>query len=605
MGLIFGTTGADTKNGTSANDTIVGWASGGDANSDSGNDILNGFAGNDSLAGGTENDSLSGGDGNDTLDGGTGNDTLIGGAGTDIFKGSQGNDSIDGGDGVDTADYSQLGQSITLSGVGTITKAGGFGQDKLFKVEKIIANASVANNTIDASQSLAGVFITVNLQTQSLAANNVPGLGTLPFTVVNFDNVIGTNANDIIVGDNQNNRLSGNNGNDSLSGGIGDDTLNGGSGTDTLIGGAGNDTYIVDTTADIISEAANSGTDSVRSSVSYTLGANIENLRFTTTTAINGTGNSLNNFIFGSTVDNTLNGRAGNDTLDGSSGNDILNGEDGNDSLQGGGGNDILNGGSGNDILIGTFPGSPLPPGLGESDNFTGGTGADRFILGDAVNVFYDDSNTTNPGFGDLATITDLDSSQDRIELKGAPKDYILQTVGTNTRILLDKPGTEQDEIVGVVLGRTNLRLDSDDFLFYERENGGQATNNTLATAEGLGSLSSDSDVNLSGQLVTVQPGDNPDFDFFKFSLASAGNVTISAATSGDTVLGLFNNAGTLLQTNDDNGVDFGSLITTSLSAGTYSISVSKYAFFPEDGGTFSGQSDSTSASYQLEVTFG
>ncbi|MEH2066758.1 MAG: hypothetical protein V7K47_00905 [Nostoc sp.] len=613
MAFIFGSTSADSLVGTSGNDTIVGWANGGNANSTSGNDTLNGAGGNDSLAGGTANDSLiggtgndtlDGGTGNDTLDGGTGNDTLIGDVGADIFKGSQGNDSINGGDGTDTADYSQLSQSITLSSVGILQKAGGLGRDQLFKIEKIIANANVANNTIDASQASSGVSITVNLQNQSLAVNNVPGFGTLSFTAINFDNVIGTNANDIIVGDNQNNQLSGNNGNDSLNGGNGDDTLNGGSGTDSLNGGAGNDTYIIDGAVDTIIEAVNSGTDTVRSSITYTLATNVENLRLTGTSAINGTGNSLNNFVFGNGANNTLNGRTGNDTLDGNFGDDILNAEDGNDSLQGGPGNDILNGGSGDDILIGVFPGSLLPPGLGESDILTGGIGIDRFILGDAVNVFYDDNNTANPGFGDLATITDFNSSDDRIELKGATQDYRLQVVGSNTRIFLDKPGTEPDEIVGIVQGRNNLRLDSDDFLFYERENAGEATNNTLASAEGLGSLSSGSNVNLSAQLATIQPGGNPDFDFFKFSLANSATVTISTATSGDTVLGLFNNAGALLEVNDDNGGNRQSLITTSLSAGTYSISVSKYNFFPQNDGTFSGGDVSNpDFSYRLQVT--
>lgn len=594
MAFIFGNTSADNLSGTSGNDTIVGWAVGGNANSTSGNDTLNGAAGNDSLAGGTANDSLIGGAGNDTLDGGTGNDTLIGDAGNDTFRGSRGNDSINGGDGNDTADYSQLGQTITLSGVGTIQKASGLGQDQLFRVERVIADANVANNTIDASQSLPGVAISVNLRTQSLAANNVPGLGSLSFTAVNFDNVRGTNANDTIVGDNQNNQLFGNNGNDTLDGGLGTDTLN---------GGAGDDTYLIDSTTDTITEAANSGTDTVRSSVTYTLRANLENLTLREGGNITGTGNNLSNFIFGNTSNNTLNGGGGNDTLDGSNGNDILNGGDGNDSLQGGPGNEVLNGGSGNDILIGVFPGSPLPPGLGETDNFTGGAGVDRFILGDIVNVFYDDNNTASPGFGDLASITDFDSSQDQIELKGAPQDYRLQVIGNNTRLLLDKPGGEQDEIIGILQEKTNLRLDSDDFLFYERENAGEGTNNSLNSAEGLGSLSSGSDINLSAQLATVQPGNNSDFDFFTFSLANSGTVTISTVTSGDTVLGLFNSAGTLLESNDDNARDLESLITTSLSAGTYSISVSKFAFLPEDGGIFSGNSSRPDFSYTLQVS--
>ncbi|MFN6498710.1 MAG: calcium-binding protein [Nostoc sp. DedQUE01] len=211
-------------------------------NGNSANNVLSGLDGNDTIFGGSGNDTINGGNGNDSIDGGGGNDSLNGGAGTDTFKGSQGNDNINGGDGIDTADYSQLGQ-ITLSGVGTVQKAGGFGQDQLFKVEKVIANASVANNTIDASASLPGVSITVNLQTQSLAANNVPGLGTLSFTAVNFDNVIGTNAGDNIVGDSQNNVLSGGNGNDNINGGAGNDTITGGNGTDLLTGGLGNDVF--------------------------------------------------------------------------------------------------------------------------------------------------------------------------------------------------------------------------------------------------------------------------------------------------------------------------------------------------------------------------
>ncbi|MEH2434205.1 MAG: DVUA0089 family protein [Nostoc sp.] len=246
-----------------------------------------------------------------------------------------------------------------------------------------------------------------------------------------------------------------------------------------------------------------------------------------------------------------------------------------------------------------------LPPGLGEIDTLTGGAGADRFILGDFIDVFYDDNNIANPGFGDFAIITDFNSTQDQIQLKGSLLDYRLEVVGNNTRIFLDKPEAEPDEIIGVVQGRNNLILDSDDFLFnYELEIAGKGTNNLLSTAEVLGSLSSGSNVNASAQLAAVQPGDNSDFDFFTFSLGNPGTVTISTVTSGDTVLGLFDSAGTLLETNDDNGSSQGSLITSSLGAGTYSISVSKFPFLPKDGGTFSGNSTSNpDFSYNLEVS--
>ena len=420
----------------------------------------------------------------------------------------------------------------------------------------------------------------------------------------NGGNANSLSGNDTLNGLDGNDNLFGGTGNDSLIGGLGNDTLDGGLGTDTLDGGLGDDTYVIDSATDTITEAINSGIDTVRSSVPYNLGgAYLENLRLREGSAINGTGNSLNNIVFGNTANNTLNGRAGDDTLDGNLGNDTLNADEGNDSLQGGPGNDVLNGGSGNDILIGVFPGSPLTPGLGETDTLTGGVGVDRFVLGDAINVYYDDQNTTNAGFGDLATITDFNPSEDQIQLQGSQLNYRLQSVGANTQIFLDKPGAEPDEIIGIVQGVVNLKLDSDDFLFFEQENAGQATNNTLASAEVLGSLSSGSDVNHSGELVTVQQGDNPDFDFFRFSLANPGTVTINTATTDDTVIGLFNNAGTLLQSDDDSGPEFGSLITASLGAGTYSISVSKYAFFPQDGGTFSGSSDSNPAPYTLEVS--
>jgi Ca2+-binding RTX toxin-like protein len=91
------------------------------------------------------------------------------------------------------------------------------------------------------------------------------------------------------------------------------------------------------------------------SSITTVLPVNISNLILTGSSAINGTGNALNNVITGNAAANTLNGLAGNDTLNGGDGNDVLRDNLGNDRLVGGTGNDNLYAGVGNDTLEGGF----------------------------------------------------------------------------------------------------------------------------------------------------------------------------------------------------------------------------------------------------------
>ena len=148
----------------------------------------------------------------------------------------------------------------------------------------------------------AGIDL-VNASVSYILPDNVENL-----TLTGSSNINGT-------GNSLHNTIRGNSGNN---------TLNGGDGIDTLIGGLGNDVYVVDTTTDTIIEKANEGTDTVKSSVTYTLGDNLENLTLTGVAAINGTGNAGNNTLIGNSGNNTLNGGLGADTLTGGTGSDTF-----------------------------------------------------------------------------------------------------------------------------------------------------------------------------------------------------------------------------------------------------------------------------------------
>ena len=108
-----------------------------------------------------------------------------------------------------------------------------------------------------------------------------------------------------------------------LLGAGGQDSLTGNGGADILEGGDGSDIYYFDA-GDTIVEAAGAaaGKDLVITSLSYTLGANLEDLYLTGTDAITGTGNGLDNVIVGNDSANNINGGDGNDILDGALGGD-------------------------------------------------------------------------------------------------------------------------------------------------------------------------------------------------------------------------------------------------------------------------------------------
>lgn len=354
--VIIGNGGANALAGNDGNDTLVGGA---------GADTLNGGLGVDSLVGGLDNDSYTvdatsdlvvelSGEGTDsvtssvaytlsanvenlTLSGtsainGTGNiiaNVLTGNSAANLLTALDGNDTLSGGDGNDTLD----------GGVGSDSMTGGLGNDT-YVVD--------ASSDIVVEAASAGTDLVQSSVTWTLASN----FENLTLIGAGITNGTGNSVANVLTGNSAANLLSGAAGNDTLLGGDGNDTLDGGTGSDSMTGGLGNDTYVVDATADVIVEVAGGGIDTVQSSVTLTLGTEIDNLVLTGTGVINGTGNGLANALTGNSAANNLSGAVGNDTLSGAGGNDTLLGGDGDDVLDGGTGNDSMTGGLGNDTYV-------------------------------------------------------------------------------------------------------------------------------------------------------------------------------------------------------------------------------------------------------------
>jgi Ca2+-binding RTX toxin-like protein len=489
---LIGAAGNDTLSGAEGNDTL---------NGDAGNDVLNGGTGNDSLLGDAGNDTLNGGDGNDTLNGGAGADSMAGGAGNDSYTVDNAGDVVleTAGNGTDTVNTTLLAyvlganvENLRFSGTGGFNGTG-----------NALANVIVGgtgNDTLDGGagndnlQGGAGNDLYIADATGD-AVVEASGAGTDTVRTTAASYTLGANVENLTFagsgnftgnGNALNNNLQGGAGNDTLSGAAGNDTLNGGAGADTMRGGLGDDSYGVSEAGDAVIEAAGEGTDTVNTTLaSYTLGANVENLRFTGSGNFNGNGNGLANNIVGGAGNDTLNGGAGADMLNGGAGADTLNGGDDNDSLVGDTGNDTLSGGAGNDVLNGGADADSMAGGIGndsytvdnagdvvtelagegsdtvnttlasytlganvENLRFTGtggfsGTGntLNNTIIGGSGNDLLTgglgiDTFVFNPGFGDDA-ILDFDADpaggQDRIDLR--PLGITLGTFGTQVGI--------------------------------------------------------------------------------------------------------------------------------------------------------------------------
>jgi Ca2+-binding RTX toxin-like protein len=437
---LSGTPGADLVRGLEGNDTLDGGAGDDILYGGAGNDMLNGGAGNDRMSGGSGNDTYvvaaagdltieaaSGGidtvrsyinwtladnverlelQGSGNLNG-TGNalaNTLVGNAGNNLLNGGAGNDYMVGGAGNDTFVVEAAGDS-------TIESAGG-GTDTVRSYINWTLGANVERLELQGSGNLNGTGNALANTLVGNAGNNllnggagndymvggggddiyivaasgdrtIEAAGAGTDTVRSYINwMLADNVEHLELQGSGNLNGTGNALNNTLVGNAGNNLLNGGDGNDTMAGGTGDDIYVVAAAGDSTIENAGQGTDTVRSSINWTLAANVERLELQGSGNINGTGNTLANTLVGNAGNNSLSGGDGNDYIVGGAGNDTLTGGAGNDRLIGGAGRDSLNGGAGNDTFdFDLVSDSPAGPAL--RDSIVGGFshGSDRIDL--------------------------------------------------------------------------------------------------------------------------------------------------------------------------------------------------------------------------------
>ncbi|ANL39207.1 M10 family metallopeptidase C-terminal domain-containing protein [Rhizobium phaseoli] len=458
------------------------------------------------ITSGAAADTLSGGDGNDTLNGGAGADRLIGGAGDDTYVVDNAGDIVtEAADaGTDTVRTTLAGytlgnnvENLTYTGSANFSGAGnglantitgGAGNDMLngaAGADTLIGGAGHDTYIVDDAGDLVTEAadegtdtVRTNLASYTLTGNveNLSFAGTGAFA--------GT-------GNNLDNTLTGGAAADTLSGDAGNDTLNGGAGTDSLIGGEGDDTYIVDNAGDIVTESADEGADTVRTTLtSYTLGSDVENLSFVGTAAFAGTGNSLANTITGGAGNDTLDGAAGADSLIGGAGNDTyiidnagdivteaavvgidtvrttlaaytlganvenlqytgsasftgtgnalvntITGGAGNDTLDGGAGNDTLDGGAGDDIYVVDSASDVIKDSAGTDEVRTALAAYSIAALANVENLTYTGSaNFTGTGNA-LANMITGGAGNDMLN-GGAGADSLIGGAGNDTYIV-------------------------------------------------------------------------------------------------------------------------------------------------------------------------
>jgi trimeric autotransporter adhesin len=270
---------------------------------------------------------LFGNTGSNLLNGFSGADQMSGGAGGDVYFVDNTGDAIvenamEGNDTVfSTVNYALQAnvENLILQGM-ALTGTGNSAANVIY--------GNTSNNILDGS---AGADLMVGgagddtyfADNTNDAVFELPGEGT-DAVFASVDYGLSADVETLVMQGTGDFQGYGNALNNALYGNTGNNLLNGFTGADTMYGMTGNDTYFVDNAMDFVVENVGEGTDVVLSTVTHTLQANVEALVLQGGGNIDGTGNALNNSIFGNSGDNVLNGAGGADALTGNAGNDTF-----------------------------------------------------------------------------------------------------------------------------------------------------------------------------------------------------------------------------------------------------------------------------------------
>jgi Ca2+-binding RTX toxin-like protein/GH24 family phage-related lysozyme (muramidase) len=303
--------------------------------------------GGDSIVAGSGDDNLVG-TGSDTLVAGSGNDTLTGtGNVTYQFNADSGNAYVDATGGTGTLEFSS---DIAPSDVSVIVDLSAGGSPELVLQDNngtITLAGGLAGNNIQAvefngvgSMSLAQ-FVQQADAAGDTSQGTVAGInGNLIFDTSQGDSVTAGTGQDTIsawgdgdtlVAGSGGTLIYANGSDDQVIGGPGNDILDALGANTTLTGGIGNEIFDVNDPTDVV-DPSGFGSDTILSSVSYTLPTLVDILTLTGSANLAATGNS--------DAANLITGNSGNDTLIAGSGSDTLVSGTGVDFLEGGFGGD-------------------------------------------------------------------------------------------------------------------------------------------------------------------------------------------------------------------------------------------------------------------------